>query len=682
MKTFLIGCVCLCLTAMQALAQPGIDSLWSQTYGGAGMDELHSVLQTSDGGYAVAGYTASSGAGMDDYWLIKTDADGNTIWNQTYGGSGTDDCYYFEQTSDGGYVLFGHTDSYGSYPANYWIVRTNANGDSLWSRVYGLSNYDYCKAGHQTSDGGYIMAGFTNSIGSGDYDYWLLKLDSNGDSLWSHTYGGSDYDYCYSVWECTDGGYVLAGFTASFGAGMDDFWLVKTNANGDSLWSQTYGGSGTDACFGVEQTPDGGYILFGYTDSYGPSLANYYIVKTDANGTQLWDQVHGFSDYDYGYTGRQTSDGGFIMSGMTNSIGSGDYDFWLLKMDSNGDSLWSRTFGGSAYDRCHSVQETSDRGYILGGRTDSYGAGGRDGWLVKTGPEYQNVGYVTLIQSGPPDWAYRLNWISGSLDHIVFTNFCESTIGSIGGDAAAVGWMAMNYADSIVFTTTTPLTSGTIDTFWLSHPYCSDIVNWTVGDSLGTVEGPLPVELTTFQAFAGNQQVTMRWQTASEQDNDHFNLYRRRAGQESLTTIAQIPGHGTTSEPHSYEYIDQAVQNGVTYEYQISDVDITGHETIHALVVSATPGRDILPIEYALYQNYPNPFNPTTTIRYNVKEAGLVRLTIFDLLGREITTLMNGTVSAGSYDVLWDASDLPSGIYLCRMEAEGYVQTQKLVLMK
>ncbi len=298
------------------------------------------------------------------------------------------------------------------------------------------------------------------------------------------------------------------------------------------------------------------------------------------------------------------------------------------------------------------------------------------------GMVYPNLGYMTLLSPGPTDWGYRLHWISGSLSRLVFTNFCEGTIGSVGGNAEAAGWTVTNYSDSVVFTTSTPLTSGTIDTFWLSHPYCSDVVTWTAGDSSGTIEGPLPVELTAFEAIAGDGQVTLRWRTESELDNDHFLLYKRKAGEEDFRKLSEIPGHGTTTEPHDYEYVDRWVQNGLTYEYRISDVDITGRETIHEQIVSATPARNATPLDFALHPNHPNPFNPTTTIRYDVKQAGQVRLTIFNLLGQEVARLVDGRQVTGSHTISWDAADLPSGIYLCRMEAEGFQETRKVMLLK
>jgi len=672
---------------MLALAQASFgeppDSLWSRTFGGSNDDRCFSVRQTADGGYILAGYTWSFGAGLDDIYLVKVDGLGDTLWTRTFGGTNSDNAYSVQQTTEGGYILGGSTNSFGTGGnPDMWLLKADADGNPLWNRTFGGSGGEYCRSILQSSDGGYILAGVV--CGYAYPDFYLLKTDASGNQLWSRTFGGNLDDWCNCVQQTSDGGYILAGSTDSFGAGSD-FYLVKTDTSGNQLWSRTFGGNSSDICYSVQETSDGGYILAGSTSSFGagtPYYPNFYLIKADANGNQVWSRTFGGNFSEECYCVQQTSDGGYILGGYTGSFGAGGGDFWLVKTNANGDSLWSRTFGGSDGDWAYSVRQTTDGGYIVAGGTRSFGAGNADFYLVKTGPEYPNVGYVTLVSPGPPDWGYSLHHVSGSLSHLAFTNFCSGTIGSVGGNAEAAGWTVANYSDSIVFTTSTPLTSGAIDTFWLSHPYCSDYVTWTAGDSSGMIEGPLPVELTTFEAFAGDGQVTVRWRTESELDNDRFLLYKRKAGEEDFRVLAEIPGHGTTTEPHDYAYEDRFVQNGFTYEYQISDVDITGRETIHEQIISATPSRSIAPVDFALYPNYPNPFNPTTTIRYDVKETGLVSLKVFDLLGREVATLVNGKILAGSHAIVWDATGLPSGVYLCRMEAERFVETRKMVLLK
>ncbi|MCX6600255.1 MAG: hypothetical protein NT025_01675, partial [bacterium] len=215
--------------------------------------------------------------------------------------------------------------------------------DSLWSRTYGGDGDEWCHSVQQTVDGEYILAGWTSSFGAGSEDFWLVKTDANGDSLWSRTYGGNDLERCYSVQQTRDGGYILAGLTESFGGGGDDFWLVKTDGNGDSLWSRTFGASNNDACFSVQQTADGGYILGGCTVTLGGDGYSA-LVKTDSSGNSQWSRIYGGSGWN---SVQQTADGGYVLGGSVVSFGQLYEDFALVKTDSSGGSLWSRTFGGS-----------------------------------------------------------------------------------------------------------------------------------------------------------------------------------------------------------------------------------------------------------------------------------------------------------------------------------------------
>ncbi len=371
------------LVPVLVFAQP--DSLWSNTFGGSSSEYCNSVQQTSDGGYMLGGHTYSFGAGNHDFWLVKTDVNGDSLWSHTFGGTSIDRCYSAQQTTDGGYILGGETWSFGAGEADLWLVKTDANGDSLWSCTFGGSDEEYCLSVQQTADGGYILGGKINSE-PGNPDFWLVKTDANGDSLWSCTYGGSGAEYCWSVQQTTDGGYILGGFTDSYGAGNSDVWLVKTDGNGDTLWTRTFGGTSIDRCNSVQQTTDGGYILAGYTKSFGAGLEDFWLVKTDANGISLWSHTFGGSNRDECNSVQQTTDGGYILGGDTWSYGAGNTDFWLVKTDANGISLWSRTYGGSNGDYCNSVQQTINGGYILGGDTDSDAPGYYyDFWLVKAG---------------------------------------------------------------------------------------------------------------------------------------------------------------------------------------------------------------------------------------------------------------------------------------------------------
>jgi len=356
---------------------------FSVIFGGYTEDVGYSVQQTSDGGYIVAGSTLSCGAGWTDVWLIKTDTWGNKVWDRTLGGPYGDEAYSVQQTSDGGYVITGYTFSYGAGGADVWLVKTDASGNEVWAKTFGGSYGDEGRSVQQTSDGGYVITGFSGSF----YGLWLIKTDADGNEVWDKVFGGGGNDAGNSVQQTSDGGYIVAGTTTSFGAGGFDVWLIKTDASGNKVWDRTFGGTGEDEGTSVQQTSDGGYIITGFTMSCGAGGADVWLIKTDASGNEVWDRTFGGTDNDRGYSVQQTSDGGYITTGCTVSRGAGAGDVWLIKTDASGNKVWDKTFGGTDYDRGYSVDQTSDGGFIVTGYTDSYGAGGSDLWLIKTDAE-------------------------------------------------------------------------------------------------------------------------------------------------------------------------------------------------------------------------------------------------------------------------------------------------------
>jgi hypothetical protein len=380
-----IVAITMLVSIITAHAQP--DSLWSRTYGGIDNETCKSVQQTTDGGYILAGYIESSPPSDMDIWLIKTDANGDSLWSRTFGGDNRDECLFFHQTLDGGYAFGGATESFGAGDWDFWLVKTDANGDSLWSKTYGGVNSERCYSLLQTTDEGYLLAGYTDSFGAGNDDIWLLRTNANGDSLWSRTFGGSQDDVCASLHQTLDGGYVLVGSTESYGSGEGDIWLVKADTNGDSLWSRTFGGGSDETGYQVQQTPDSGYFIAGATRSFGSGWFDAWIVKTDASGDSIWSRTFGGSEADFLPAMRQTMDGGYVLAGMSFSFRIGLSNFWAVKTNVDGDSLWSLILGGSSSDACFSVQQSSDGSFMLAGGSYSYGAGHSDFWIVKTGPD-------------------------------------------------------------------------------------------------------------------------------------------------------------------------------------------------------------------------------------------------------------------------------------------------------
>ncbi|MFZ8835370.1 MAG: T9SS type A sorting domain-containing protein [Candidatus Caldipriscus sp.] len=358
-----------------------------------------SVQQTSDGGYIVAGYTEFA-TSRDDISLIKTDAYGNIQWAKTYdwGTNYNDVAYSVQQTSDGGYIVAGVRSHFVTAARDLLLMKTDANGNVQWAKTYGGPLWDFAHSVQQTSDGGYIAAGGSHVVGVNLWDIFLVKTDANGNLQWAKTYAyywGNHDDIAHSVQQTSDGGYIVAGVTAG------DFFLMKTDANGNVQWAKTYGGTGWDGAYSVQQTSDGGYIVAGYTRSFGAGGADFFVVKTDANGNLEWAKTYGGIDWDYAFSVQQTSDGGYIIAGRTYSFGAGLDDIILIKTDANGNLEWAKTYGGTNNDYATSVQQTSDGGYIVAGGTRSFGANYYDFFLIKTDAN-GDIGSCGIVRNVTP----------------------------------------------------------------------------------------------------------------------------------------------------------------------------------------------------------------------------------------------------------------------------------------
>ncbi|MCD6249906.1 MAG: T9SS type A sorting domain-containing protein [candidate division Zixibacteria bacterium] len=306
------------------------------------------------------------------------------LWSASYGGYYNEGGYSGARTVDGGCLVLGSTYSFGAGDHDFYLLCIDSLGDTLWSRTYGGAEadigYDLCPSG----DGGYFAVGSTRSFGAGQSDVYLLKIDFIGGLIWSKTYGGSEFETGLSVRATSDGGCIIAGSTSSYGAGSDDIYLIRTDSQGDTLWTRAYGGTAEDVANAVRPTPDGGFITSGFTGSFGAGYYSLYAIRTDANGDTLWSATYGGDQADIGYGVENTLDGGLVFVGVT--ANGGYYDTYLVKTDPTGGIEWERSYGGTQNDCGYSVRSTADGGYFIAGTTDSYGNGKIDMHVIKTNP--------------------------------------------------------------------------------------------------------------------------------------------------------------------------------------------------------------------------------------------------------------------------------------------------------
>ncbi|WP_297796781.1 hypothetical protein [uncultured Eudoraea sp.] len=390
---------------------------WVKSFGGTDEETAQSVIRTSDGGYAILGYSKSTDGDLsgkttevNDYWLVKLDAEGNLVWSETYGGSKDDRGQSIIQTSDGGYAVTGYAmsdDGDGSSNQGFhdnWILKLDELGAIEWEKSFGFSGHDHSYDLLQTADGGFFFAGFldiTAAIDDGTYykgnsltrhgvgEFWGTKIDASGNLEWRSYYGGTNNDRAHAVIEADDGSYVMAGFSESDDydisntKGSYDFWVIKLSNTGELLWERSFGGSGIEIAYDISKTDDGGYVVTGNTFSTDKDVSmnhgesDVWLIKIDDDGNLLWEKTYGGERFDAAQGVSTTYNGGFIITGNSKSIegdteeNMGENDIWLIKTDPQGNMVWQGTFGGSGIDYGFDAVENLDKSIILVGESSS-----------------------------------------------------------------------------------------------------------------------------------------------------------------------------------------------------------------------------------------------------------------------------------------------------------------------
>jgi hypothetical protein len=345
---------------------------WAKTFGGSNWDGAHAIQQTEDGGFIVAGYGDWP---YGDLWVLKLEEDGDIEWRKSYGQTLVDKAHAIQQTEDGGFIVAGETYSgqSGSGDIDFWVLKLKENGDIEWQKTYGEDENESASSIQQTKDGGFIVAGETRSFTDLGLDLLVLKLDELGNVQWQKAYGFRCFDYVHAIQQTKDGGYVLAGEAMSLYPGEEDAIVIKLMENGDIEWQKTYGSTEIDSAYAIQQTKDGGFIVAGKSNH----PTDLWMLKLEEDGDIAWDKTYGTAESDWGTSVQQTEDAGYIVAGGSSG------DVWVLRFRENGDLAWQKRYGGVARDGASSVNQTEDGGYVVAGSTDSFGLGESDFWMLK-----------------------------------------------------------------------------------------------------------------------------------------------------------------------------------------------------------------------------------------------------------------------------------------------------------
>ncbi|MFP5039881.1 T9SS type A sorting domain-containing protein [Parasediminibacterium sp. JCM 36343] len=587
-------------TKTNAQTAPSIQ--WQKALGGSAGDEAYSIQPTADGGYILAGTSSSNNGdvsgnhGGNDCWVVKLGNTGNLQWQKVFDGTGNHVARSIQPAADGGYIVAGYTkNSDGdSSSSDYWIVKFDNTGSLQWQKTYGGTGHDVAESIQPTTDGGYIVAGVTNS-NDGDvsgthvyygsnrsivtYDYWVIKLDNAGSLQWQKTLGGTSTDWAYSIQQAADGGYIVAGSAMSNDGDVSgnhgdyDYWVVKLDSTGILQWQKALGGTGNDGAYSIQPTTDGGYIVAGSTGSDDGDVtgnhssdADCWVVKLDSTGSLLWQKTFGGNRGDGAQSIQPTADGGYILAGYTeNSNGdvSGNHNNWdylVIKLDSTGSLQWQKTLGGSKLDEAYSITETADKGYIIAGYT------------------YSNDGDVSGNHGGGDCWIVKL-----------------------GSDC----------------------TGGNCTT---------------------------PVKLVAFSANSTNNGVVTQWQTANETNAAYFVIERSSNGS-SFTALGKVAAAGNSSSMLNYSYIDNNPLQGTAY-YRLQMVDKDG-SIAYSNIVSVL-GSQLLAVSV-----YPNPASSFVTIT----GSHIASVQVIDNLGRVVKLLPLKDAT----NPMLPLSGLPAGVYHLRI---------------
>ncbi|QMU31043.1 T9SS type A sorting domain-containing protein [Adhaeribacter radiodurans] len=768
---------------------------WDKTFGGIGDDNLTSIISTRDGGYLVGGFSnsgkegdkseANKGHSTADFWVVKIDGSGNKQWDKTLGGTGTDELSGLLEIANGRFLLSGSSDSkisgdktQNSYGGkDYWLLQMDDKGKKLWDKTYGGNSRDKLNTLATTLDGGYLLGGESNSkisgaksqINRGGTDYWVIKINNSGEILWDKTIGGTGNDELFSVMVNPDGSYLLGGTSRSeiggekseASRGFADYWLVKTKEAQPftAQWNMRYGGSGTDNLTSVTKTSDGGYLSGGYTnsgvggDKSQPSQGkyDYWIVKSDKNGKKLWDKRYGGSEDDFLNRVYPTRDGGYLLGGSSLSGNSGDkteanrgnWDYWIVKVDKQGNKEWDKTFGGSSSDNLRKVLQLPSGEYVLGGNSGSPKSGDKsqaswgssDYWIIK------------LSSTGEKLWDKRyggnLEEKLGSFSDTQGGGFllAGSSYSGISGDKSQVSqgnndfWLVQIDQDGNLLWEKTLGGNGQEEVYTLGRSNGTNLfvagtsTSGKSGDKSQASRGKKDYWLVKIDAkgtklwdktYGGSQDDELRFSEfatgghyilagysysgiggdktqASQGSSDYWIVEADEKGEkivdqrfggsgtEELRTIFQTKDGGLLLGGRSDSGVSgdrtQPSQGGMDYWLvKVAPVSSPIVAAREALPMTTEPVKEA---KLNLLKVYPNPFRDRVTVSFTLPQTQPVSVKVYNNQGKELTTLFRGEAKADqTYEVEWQANNQAAGLYFLQMQTPTTPQQQKLLLTR
>ncbi|MFN0276133.1 MAG: T9SS type A sorting domain-containing protein [Chitinophagales bacterium] len=692
---------------------PGIE--WQRVIGGSSGDYLSSIQITDDDGYILAGDSHSgisgdkteSNLGGLDYWVIKIDSNLQIVWQNSFRGTGYDDLQDMRLTSDGGCVVGGSSQSphsadksedyfasssgYSTY--DYWVVKVDALGGLEWENTIGGDQNDYFTTLLQASDGGYLVGGWSYSGISGDKteagfvtygDYWILKLDNEGNIEWQNTIGGNTYDYLVKANQTLDGGYILGSYSDSEASGdktesriddgiglccYSDYWIVKIDSLGNVEWDETIGGYEEEILTDIKQTSDGGYIVGGHSKS-GVSgdktegvIAgfDYWILKLNPSGNIQWQRTLG-GDKDDICTSVEIANDGFLVGGYSlsdasgnkseNTIGTGDKnDYWIVKLDLLGNVMWDNTIGGAGHDYLTSIQHLSDESFLLGGYSDSKISGdklyprkgGTDYWVVKLVPETACSLTATISPTGP-------------------TTFCipgDVTLNASTGTGFIYQWKkdGINISGATSASYTASATANY--SVEITSSICSDISDEI---SVTAVSKPAATidNLDAFNDICFDPSIKLK---ANSGAGYSYKWYKD-----------EIPIAGATSQ------IFYATEEGL---YVVKVTNSTGCSKLSAPYTIINTCK--MSIGHIYQSNkiitiYPNPSSGTFTLEFDeVLQDHLLSISIKNLLGEEV--YHQQIITSGEYHIQLD-KNIVNGMYVIEVASGGKTFSQQIIVSR